>query len=116
EINAAAARLAREAADAAGGSVQVCGAVGPLGVRIEPWGPTSLDEAATLFRRQVTGLLEGGVDGFVLETFADLSEIECAIRAVRAESDLPIVAQMTVGQDAKTAYGTDAVTLAEALT
>ncbi len=116
EINAAAARLAREAADAAGGSVQVCGAVGPLGVRIEPWGPTSLDEAATLFRRQVTGLLEAGVDGFVLETFGDLSEIECAIRAVRAESDLPIVAQMTVGQDAKTAYGTDAVTLAEALT
>ncbi len=122
EINADAARLAVEAArgrdGGAGpdGRAAVAGAIGPLGIRIEPWGPTSLDEAVSYFRRQVTGLLEGGVDGFVLETFADLSEIECAINAVRACCDLPIFAQMTVGQDGKTAFGTDAAHLARSLT
>jgi len=72
KINTAAARLARAAA---GDRVSVLGAVGPLGVRIEPFGPTSREEAFTLFRRQVDGLLAGGVDGFILETFSDLDEI-----------------------------------------
>jgi homocysteine S-methyltransferase len=112
EINAAAARLAREAVR---GRSAVAGAIGPLGIRLEPWGPTSLDEAVGHFRRQVVGLLDGGVDGFVLETFSDLSEIECAVRAVKSESDLPVVAQMTVGQDAKTAFGTEAASLARGL-
>ncbi len=112
EINTAAARLAREAV---GGRASVAGAIGPLGIRIEPYGPTSCDEATAHFRRQVLGLLAGGVDGFVLETFSDLAEIECAYRAVRAESDLPVVAQMTVGPDGKTAYGTDAAHIARAL-
>jgi len=112
EINEIAARLAREAAS---GGARVTGAMGPLGIRIEPWGPTALDEAEAFFGRQVRGLLEGGVEGFVLETFADLSEIGCAIRAVKAETDLPIFAQMTVGQDGKTAYGTDAAQLAREL-
>jgi methionine synthase / methylenetetrahydrofolate reductase(NADPH) len=113
ELNAAAARLAREAVR---GRAAVAGAIGPLGIRIEPWGPTSLDEAVEHFRRQVLGLLEGGVEGFVLETFSDLSEIECAVRAVKAESDLPLFAQMTVGQDGKTAYGTEPAQLARGLT
>jgi methionine synthase I (cobalamin-dependent)/5,10-methylenetetrahydrofolate reductase len=112
EINAAAARVAREAV---GSRASVAGAIGPLGVRIEPFGPTGLDEAAAHFGRQVAGLLEGGVDGFVLETFSDLAEIECAYRAVRAASDLPVIAQMTVGQDGKSAYGTDAAHIARAL-
>jgi homocysteine S-methyltransferase len=112
EINTAAARLAREAV---GGRASVAGAIGPLGVRIEPYGPTSREEAVAHFRRQVVGLLAGGVEGFVLETFADLAEIDCAYKAVRAESDLPVVAQMTVGPDGKTAYGTDAAHLARAL-
>ena len=98
-----------------GTPASVVGAIGPLGIRIEPWGPTGLEEAIAFFRRQVVGLLEGGVDGFVLETFADLSEIDCALQAVRAETDLPVVAQMTVGQDAKTAYGTDTRQIATAL-
>ncbi|MSR21106.1 MAG: bifunctional homocysteine S-methyltransferase/methylenetetrahydrofolate reductase [Gemmatimonadetes bacterium] len=113
ELNRAAARLAREAV---GTRASVAGAIGPLGIRIEPYGPTSRDEATAHFRRQVLGLLEGGVEGFVLETFSDLAEIECAYRAVRAETDLPVVAQMTVGPDGKTAYGTDPAHLARALT
>jgi methionine synthase / methylenetetrahydrofolate reductase(NADPH) len=103
ELNARAAELARAAA---GDRALVGGAVGPLGIRIEPYGPTSLDEARSMFRQQVDGLLEGGVDFFILETFADLAEIRQALGAVRDASDLPVVAQMTVREDGTTLYGT----------
>jgi homocysteine S-methyltransferase len=102
EINVAAARIAREAA---GEKVYVAGAIGPLGLRLEPFGPTSFDEAREMFREQAAGLLEGGVDLFVLETFSELPMIEQAIRAVRGLTDLPIVAQMTIQMDGKTLYG-----------
>jgi homocysteine S-methyltransferase len=115
EINAAATRLARAATERAPARVFVTGAIGPLGIRIEPWGPTSLEETTAYFGRQVAGLLEGGVDAFVLETFSDLTEIRCAIQAIRAASDLPIVAQMTIGQDGKTTYGTGPGELAKSL-
>jgi methionine synthase / methylenetetrahydrofolate reductase(NADPH) len=103
EINAAAARIAREAA---GERVFVAGAIGPLGIRIEPYGPTSFDEAKEMFKEQAEGLLEGGVDLFILETFSELPVIEQAIRAVREVSDLPIIAQMTIQMDGKTIFGT----------
>src|ERR671917_1795487 len=80
EINLEAARLAREAA---AGRAYVAGAVGPLGLRIEPYGPTSFDEAKDLFKEQIAALLDGGVDLFLLETFSDVSEVRQAIRAVR---------------------------------
>ena len=112
EINAAAVGLARAAA---GDQAHVTGAIGPLGIRIEPWGPTARDEASELFARQVSGLLEGGVDGFVLETFADIQELECALQAVRGASDLPVFAQMTVGPDRTTSYGADPHTVARSL-
>jgi homocysteine S-methyltransferase len=103
EINVAAARIAREAAC---GRCYVAGAIGPLGLRIEPYGPTSFDEAKEIFKQQAEALLEGGVDLFVLETFSDISEIREAIRAVRELSDLPIVAQMTISLDGNTSFGT----------
>ena len=103
EINVLAARIAREAA---GDEAYVAGAIGPLGLRIEPYGPTSFDEARDLFKAQAAALLTGGVDLFLLETFSDISEIEQAIRAVRELSDLPIIAQMTIMTDGNTTYGT----------
>src|SRR5205085_546976 len=103
EINVAAARIAREAAC---GRCYVAGAVGPLGLRIEPYGPTSFDEAKELFKEQAAALLEGGVDLFILETFSDISEIREAIRAVRELSDLPLVAQMTISLDGNASFGT----------
>ncbi|HEX7176770.1 MAG TPA: bifunctional homocysteine S-methyltransferase/methylenetetrahydrofolate reductase [Pyrinomonadaceae bacterium] len=102
-INVAAARLAREAA---GDRAFVAGAVGPLGLRIEPYGPTSFEEAKELFKHQAEALLEGGVDLFLLETFSDISEMRQAIRAVRELCDLPVVAQMTVQNDGSTSFGT----------
>jgi methionine synthase / methylenetetrahydrofolate reductase (NADH) len=105
-INMAAASLAREAA---GTRAAVLGAIGPLGVRVEPFGELSLEEARATYERQVRGLLAGGIDGFILETFSDVAELGAAVHAVRAASDLPIIAQMTVGTDGKTHYGTDPV-------
>jgi methionine synthase / methylenetetrahydrofolate reductase(NADPH) len=102
EINISAARIAREAA---GNRAYVAGAVGPLGLRIEPYGPTSFDEAKDMFTAQISALLEGGVDLFVLETFADVSELHQAIRAVRELCDLPIVAQVTIQVDGNTVFG-----------
>ena len=103
-INTAAATIAREAA---GRRAAVVGAIGPLGVRIEPFGEMSVAEARDAFALQVQGLVAGGVDGFILETFSDVAELGAAAAAVRAVSDLPIIAQMTVGTDGKTHYGTD---------
>ena len=105
-INTEAAGLAREAA---GSRAAVAGAIGPLGVRIEPFGEMSVAEARDAFIVQVRGLLAGGVDGFILETFSDVAELGAAFQAVRSLSDLPIIAQMTVGTDGKTHYGTDPV-------
>ncbi len=105
DINIKAAQIARQAA---GDRVYVAGAVGPLGLRIEPYGPTSFDEAKEMFTAQVTALLEGGVDLFVLETFSDLSELHQAIRAVRDLCDLPIVAQVTIQMDGNTLFGATA--------
>jgi methionine synthase I (cobalamin-dependent)/5,10-methylenetetrahydrofolate reductase len=112
DINARAAQVARAAA---GDRVCVAGAMGPLGLRIEPYGPTSADEARALFAEQAEALLEGGVDLFVLETFADLDEVRQAVLAVRGLCDLPVVAQMVIREDGRTPLGTDAATVAERL-
>ena len=85
----------------------VAGCMGPLGVRIEPWGPTSFQEAQGYFTEQARALLEGGVDLFVLEGFADLNEIHQAILAIQAVSNLPVAAMMTPNDEGQTIYGTD---------
>jgi homocysteine S-methyltransferase len=104
EINARAAQLAKEVAN---GRALVAGAIGPLGIRIEPYGPTSLDETRVFFREQAEGLLEGGADFILLETFSDLEEIRQAMLAVRdLDASTPIVAQMTIQEDGNTAFGT----------
>jgi homocysteine S-methyltransferase len=113
EINRAAAALAREVA---GDDGWVAGSVGPLGVRIEPYGPTSRDEARALFAEQLRALRDGGVDLFLLETFADLDEMEQGIRAAReVDPTVPVIAQMTVGVDGRTPYGASPEDVARAL-
>ena len=102
DINRAAAGLAREVA---GEELFVAGSVGPLGIRLEPYGPTSRDEARAAFREQAGALAEGGVDLLLLETFSDLAELEEAVRGCREATDLPVVAQMTVQPDGQTSYG-----------
>src|SRR5207247_10601094 len=101
KLTRAAAGLARAAA---GTKASVVGAIGPLGIRIEPFGPTSQADAEALFTRQVRGMIAGGVDGFILETFSDLSEIHAALRAERAVGDRPVLSQMTIGTGGLTYY------------
>ncbi len=102
-INVAGARIARHAAR---DGAWVAGSMGPLGVRVEPWGKTGLDEAQAFFAEQAAGLAEGGVDLFVLETFRDVNEIGAAIRAIRSVSHRPIVAMLTTAEDGNTLDGT----------
>jgi methionine synthase I (cobalamin-dependent)/5,10-methylenetetrahydrofolate reductase len=102
EINVHGARLARHAAR---DQAYVAGSIGPLGIRIEPWGKTGVDEAQAYFAEQAAALLDGGVDLFVLETFRDLNEIGAAIRGVRSVCSLPIVAQVTTEEDGNTLDG-----------
>jgi homocysteine S-methyltransferase len=104
EINRRGAELAREAADAfnlkKAASVLVAGSVGPLGIRIEPLGKTSREEARESFRQQIAALVESGVDLIMLETFGYLEELHQAILAARAVSPkTPIVAQVTIDED-----------------
>jgi methionine synthase / methylenetetrahydrofolate reductase(NADPH) len=101
-VNTQGARIARHAAR---DQAWVAGAIGPLGIRIEPWGKTGVDEAEAYFAEQARALLDGGVDLFILETFRDVNEIGAAIRAVRSICDLPIVAQMTTEEDGHTRDG-----------
>jgi methionine synthase / methylenetetrahydrofolate reductase(NADPH) len=97
EINLKGAQLAKAAA---GGEVLVAGSVGPLGVQIEPLGKLSYDEARDAFKEQVRGLLEGGVDLIVLETFPLIAELDQAIRAVKElDREIPIMAQVTINDD-----------------
>jgi methionine synthase I (cobalamin-dependent)/5,10-methylenetetrahydrofolate reductase len=104
EINRTGALIARETA---GREIFVAGSIGPLGLRIEPWGQTSAEEAEQAFYEQAEALLEGGADLFILETFSDINEIQQAIKAVQklGESSV-IVAQMTIQEDGNSLYGT----------
>ena len=103
QINIQGALIAREIA---GTDVFVAGAIGPLGIRIEPWGKTSIEEARVIFREQAQALFDGGVDAFILETFFDLNEVYAAIRGVRDVSDRPLIAQMSIEEDGNSLEGT----------
>ncbi len=111
-INVEGARIARRAARE---TAWVAGSIGPLGVRIEPWGKTGIDDAEAAFAEQALALVEGGVDLFMLETFRDVNELAAAVRAVRRVSALPIVAQMTTEDDGNSLDGTPPQTFAPRL-
>src|SRR6202521_4917408 len=98
EINLAGVRLAKEAAKSF--DVLVAGSVGPLGIRIEPLGKTSFEEARAAFREQITALVKGGVDLLMLETFGYLEELHQAILAARdVNPKIPVVAHVTIDED-----------------
>ena len=103
EINLAGARLAREVA---GDDLHVAGSVGPLGLRLEPLGHTSLADARQAFREQIEALAEGGVDLIIVETMVDLREAQQALLAARDVSGLPVAVQMTIQDDGSTPTGT----------
>ncbi len=99
------ARLARDAREVVGVPALVAGSMGPLGKPLLPFGTIEAAEAEGMFREAAEGLLEGGVDLFMLETFGDLGEITAALAAVKSLCTLPVVALMTFGEDGRTAFG-----------
>ncbi len=114
EINQVGAKLAKRCAQE-GVGVLAAGSIGPLGKPIAPIGKISEEDARQAFAVQVEGLLQGGVDLFMLETFLDLHEIILAIHTIRQRSDLPIVAMMTIDHTGLTAYGRTPSQIASAL-
>jgi homocysteine S-methyltransferase len=111
-INYEGARLAREAA---GPNILVAGSMGPLGIKIEPWGPTSKEEARGFFKEQARSLKDGGVDLFILETFTSLTEIEQAMHAIQEVCDYPIIASVSVRDDGNLLYGTQPESFVQSL-
>ncbi len=107
DINAAGVRLARQAAGEAERVVFVAGSVGPTGSRLSPLGPLAPDEARGAYAQQIETLAEAGVDLLVLETFADLDELELALGVARSLCQLPIVASMSFTRDVRTLGGVE---------
>ncbi len=107
QINHAGVRLARAMAEqyANGRRRFVLASVGPLGRRLQPLGQISASEALTIFREQISALSAAAPDGLILETIADLNEIQVAIRAAREVTNVPIIAQMTFAEDGRTILG-----------
>jgi homocysteine S-methyltransferase len=115
-LNRRAAQLAREARDVAGrGDVLVAGSIGPLEAPVH--GPAALGDAEirAAFREQIEGLLEGGADLLLFETFSNLEELLAGVDEAKRLSDIPIVAQMTFGEDLLAIDGTSPQTAATAL-
>lgn len=112
EINFAGASLAKKTV---GDRAWVAGCIGPTGKLIEPIGPLDFDETYEVFREQTVALAEGGVDLFLLETFSDLKEIKIAVMAVKENTDFPVMASMTFGEDFISLTGTDPATAANVL-
>lgn len=109
-------KIARAAREIVGVDAFVAGALGPLGKTVEPLGQVTVVEAESYFRATAEGLLEGGCDCFILETFQDLNELLAALRSLRRVTlDVPVVAQMTFGTDGKTLYGHTPAVAVEAL-
>jgi methionine synthase / methylenetetrahydrofolate reductase (NADH) len=102
DINFRAVKLAREAREISGEPVFIAGSVGPIGQQLEPIGRITIAQATSAFEEQIAGLLEGGADLLVLETFTNLPELLAAVSAAKKTADLPIVAQMTFAEDGLT--------------
>jgi methionine synthase / methylenetetrahydrofolate reductase(NADPH) len=105
EINLRGAKLARDTREAMGRDVFVLGSLGPLGKYLAPLGTVTEPDARDAFREQAEGLLEGGVDAFIIETFSDLNEAALAVEAIRAVTDLPVLVQVAFTEEGVTFLG-----------
>src|SRR5439155_942080 len=115
EINLRGAKLARDVRESMGRDVFVLGSMGPLGKYLAPLGSVDPEEARAAFREQAEGLVEGGVDALIVETFSDLVEMRLAVEAIRSVTELPIVTQVAFTDDGVTFLGRAAADVARTL-
>jgi homocysteine S-methyltransferase len=108
QINRRASRLVQEARDVTGKQVFIAGAVGPTGLPLQAPDDHRLSELRAIFHEQIEGLLEGGADLLILETFTSLAELRQAVLAAQEIGGLPIVAQMSFNEDGHTLSGQSA--------
>lgn len=114
QINTAAVELARRVVMAAFRDVLIAGDVGPLGVRLAPFGRVKPNEAQIAFHEQIAALVQAGVDLIIIETMTDLYEVRSAIQAAHAvKPDLPVIASMTFTRDDRTLLGDDPAKVAQ---
>ena len=107
EMNAELARLSKKAV---GDKAFVAGDLAPTGKFIKPFGDMDFETCVEVYKEQVKGLLEGGVDFFVIETMMDIQEARAALIAVKESCDLPVCVSMTFEESGKTLMGTDPLT------
>lgn len=107
QINREAARLSKKAA---AGKALVAGDIAPTGQLMEPFGDYTFEEIVNVYKEQVEGLLEGGVDLFAIETMMDIQEARAALLAVKESCDLPVMVTMTFEKGGHTINGTDPLT------
>ena len=110
EINKSAVKIAKETIKSVKEpekKVLLAASVGPTGKILEPYGPLSIKEVYENYKEQVVILKEIGVDLIILETFFDLREIKTALKAVKENTDLMVIASMTFDKNLKTIYGVD---------
>ncbi len=115
QINHAGVELAQRVVMASFKNVLVAGDVGPLGVRLAPYGRVQTEDARQVFAEQIEALCEAGADLLILETISDLYEMQEAIAAAHQVCELPIVASMTFTRDERTLLGDSPAIVAEAL-
>jgi 5-methyltetrahydrofolate--homocysteine methyltransferase len=99
--------LAIIAKKAVGNKTLIAGDIGSTGKFIEPFGALAFEEAVTIFKEQVKGLLDGGVDLFVIETMMDIQEARAALLAVKELTDKFTIVTMTYEKNGRTLNGTD---------
>ena len=115
EINKAGVELAKRVAEASFKDVLIAGDVGPLGVRIAPFGRVKPEQARRAFAEQIEVLCESGADLIVIETMTDLYEIQEAIKAAKQVCSLPLIASITFTRDDRTLLGDDPMKVARTL-
>jgi methionine synthase / methylenetetrahydrofolate reductase(NADPH) len=116
ELNRAGVELAKRAIAASfREEVLIAGDVGPLGVRIAPFGRIQTEDARSAFADQIHALAEAGVDLIVIETISDIYEIKEAIHAAKQVTDLPVVATITFTRDDRTLLGDEPTKVARQL-
>src|SRR6266568_1115905 len=121
EINAAGVKLAKQAAahlkEKQAGDAWVGGSIGPLGVRLEPLGITSLEEARSAFAEQICALAESGVDLLIIETMPALNEArEALLDARETAPQLPVLVMVTVDDESNCLDGSSPQHAASLLT
>lgn len=115
DVNAAGVALARRVIAAAYKEVLVAGSVGPLGVRLAPFGRVKSEQAYAAFHEQIAALVESGVDLVLIETMSDLFEMAEAVRAAQRVGRAPVAASMTFTRDDRTLLGDTPAKVGEAL-